>query len=96
MSCQKGRWHQIDQDEFTCSAKQARKRWPAEAIFGDVTKTPSLQGKIPFAFLPYMEAAYAVSFLTLLLGKFKVEPTGWQHSLQYLQGLRSKFKSATL
>ena len=42
MRATQNRFHQLDETEYTCSAKQARKRWTAEGVFGFIMNTPSL------------------------------------------------------
>ena len=76
--------HQLDEGEFTCSASQARNRWPAEAIFGRVLNAPALQGTIPFHFLHFVEQAHAVAYLNVLTCDFNVEPEGWSSSRAHL------------
>jgi len=82
-----GRFHQLDELEYTCSAAQARNRWPAEAIFGNVLNTPSLQGVIDASFLQYAEQAYLVAYFNLWFYRFNVEPKGWKDALEWWQSL---------
>ena len=46
MGCAWNHFYQLDPGAYNCSAKEARLRWPAEAIFGRVLNTPSLKGTI--------------------------------------------------
>jgi len=75
---------QTDEGELTCSATQARNRWPAKAIFGRVPKAPALQGTIPSRFLNFVEQARAVAYLNVLTCDFNVEPEGWSSSRAHL------------
>ena len=88
MRATQNRFHQLDETEYTCSAKQARKRWTAEGVFGFIMNTPSLNRRIPFEFIKYTQAAYSVAFLTLLTYKHNVEPVGWKACLQWLKDRR--------
>jgi hypothetical protein len=63
--------------EEAASAAQARRHWPAEAIFASVTRAPSLQGKIPFYFLNHVDNAFLVSCFDALLCNFNTEPIAW-------------------
>ena len=63
--------------EEAASAAQARRRWPAEAIFASVLRAPSLQGKIPFYFLKHVDNAFLVSCFDTLLCDFNTEPIAW-------------------
>ena len=70
-------WHQLDADEEAASSAQARRRWPAEAIFSRVMQAPALQGKIPFHFLPHVDGAFLVACFDVLLMDFNVVPVAW-------------------
>ena len=70
-------WHQLSVLEEAASAAQARRRWPAEAIFASVMRAPALQGKIPFYFLKHVNAAFLVSCFDTLLCNFNIEPVAW-------------------
>ena len=70
-------WHQLSVLEEAASAAQARRRWPAEAIFASVLRAPSLQGKIPFYFLKHVDNAFLVSCFDTLLCDFNTEPIAW-------------------
>jgi len=69
---------QLDSMEYTCSAAQARNRWPAEGLFSRVTKCPALKDTIPIHFLGYLEQAHAVAYLNMLCCKFHVPAQGWE------------------
>ena len=88
MRATQNRFHQLDETEYTCSARHGRKRFTDEGVFGFVKNTPSLNRRIPLDFIPYTQAAYAVSFLTLLTSKHTVEPVGWKACLQWLKDRR--------
>ena len=77
MGCKWNHFYQLDPGAYNCSAKEARLRWPAEAIFGRVLNTPSLQGTIPHHFLAYVEQAHAVAYLNLFCCNFHVKPKIW-------------------
>jgi hypothetical protein len=76
-ACDWGEWHQLDAQEYTCSAAQARRRWPAEAIFQRVLQCPSLSGVIPFWFLRWVDTAHSVAYFDILLKDFHLTPRGW-------------------
>lgn len=82
---------QLDELEATCSADQARNRWPAETIFSRVTDCPALSGTIPIHFVNYVEQAHAVAYLNTLCCKFHVEPVGWA---DYKKQLDDKYWAA--
>jgi len=91
--CVQGRFQQLDDDEYVCSAEQARHRWTAEAIFGEVTNAPALKGVIPRHFMPYLDVAHTLAYLRVYFrSKFFVEARGWQEALA---ALTAEFHSAT-
>ena len=71
-------WHQLDADEEAASSAQARRRWPAEAIFSRIMQAPALQGKIPFHFLAHADGAFLVACFDVLLMDFNVVPVAWE------------------
>jgi len=82
------RYHQLDRDEYACSAEQARNRFTAEVLFGQiVAQTPSLQKKIRHHFIKYVDAAYAVGYLNVLMGNWFVTPKCAAWCEGYLQQL---------
>lgn len=74
-------WYQLSVLEEAASAAQARRRWPAEAIFASVMRAPALQGKIPFHFMKHVNAAFLVSCFDTLLCDFNTEPVAWSECL---------------
>ena len=73
-----GRMYQLDADAYNCSAEQARLRWTAEGLFGNVVQTPSLQGELSISFMKYLEAAHRVSYLNVLCYNYSIPPKGWK------------------
>ena len=90
------RHDQLDQAEFTCSATQARNRWPAKAIFGRVLEAPALQGTIPYQFQKYVEEAHAVAYLNVLLSDVNVDPNCWRECKQFMDELRESRRNDNL
>ena len=85
------RWshfHQLDEGEFTCSSAQAQHSWCAEAVFGRVVKSRSVNGTIPMSFLNYVEQAHAVAYLDVFLQDFNVEPKGWGECESIIAGTK--------
>ena len=69
--------HQLDAEELTCSAAQARRRWTAEGVFARVVNCPALKNSLPHHFLTWADAAQSVAYLSVLLQKFALTPVGW-------------------
>ena len=94
MGCAWNYFYQLDPGAYNCSAKEARLRWPAEAIFGRVMNTPSLKGTIPNYFLPYVEQAHAVAYLNLLGGNYFMKPKiAEEASAYYIQAFDTEVNS---
>ena len=89
---QEGQFIQLDDEQYECSAAEARERWTAETLFTFITDTPSLNGVIPYRFLPFVEEAHAVAYLNnncrLEFSDKKYPPKGWAKAEVWLEDLR--------
>ena len=78
----------MDNQEYECSAAEARERWTAETLFSFVTDAPSLKGVIPYHFLRWVEQAHAVAYLNVICRREfsdkKHPPQGWIEALAWL------------
>ena len=82
--------------EEVASSSQARKRWPAEAFFQNVLRSPALRGKISHHFLPYANDAFLVACFGVLLLSFNLTPVSWAECEDDGTTLLSSFKQLHL
>ena len=83
----------MDNQEYECSAAEARERWTAETLFSFVTDSPSLKGVIPYHFLRWVEQAHAVAYLNVICRREfsdkKHPPRGWSDFNELLNRMRN-------
>ena len=97
--CVPRRFTQSDDEEYECSAAEARERWTAETLFTFVTDTPSLKGVIPYHFLHFVEETHAVAYLNNIcrieFSDKNYPPKGWAKAKTWLKLGRLQFERNT-